>query len=197
MLKKKTFVSALIILSGIFAFISPDPCRAQDSSSLIAVIASANANSGILKGKFTEERRRKAKETQNLTGELVFDPAGTLSMTYSEPEGDYFSVTGGFILMKNYGVESKFDLSRNKPMKSLGDLLISSFAGKLQDFATRNSCTIDAEKTAASVRITVTASKKAVKGYSKVVVDYDSRTSLLTSMIMEEFDGSVTVYKMK
>ncbi len=185
-----------MIMAGIFTLVLPTPCSAQDSSSLISGVASANSNSGIRKGKFTEERRRKGMETQNLAGELVFDPSGTLSMTYSTPQGDYFNVTDGFILMKNYGVESKFDLSRNKPMKSLGSLLISSFAGKLQDFAAGNSCTIDAEKTAKSVRITVTATRKAVKGYSKVVVDYDSRTSLLMSMLMEEFDGSVTVYQM-
>jgi len=194
---KRKFVLAIVILAGIFTAILPADCKAQDSSVLLDKIESANSKADIRKGKFTEERRRKAQAPQSLAGELVFDSAGTLSMTYSTPEGDFFNIAGGFIAMKNNGVENKFDLTKNRPMKSLADLLISSFAGKLQDFSSRNSCLISAEKTAASLIVTVSATKKGVKGYSKVVVDYDPKTCLLTSMVMEEFDGSVTVYKME
>ncbi len=194
---KRKFVLTTVILAGVFTAILSADCRAQDPSVLLDKIESANSKANIRKGKFTEERRRKAQAPQNLAGELVFDSAGTLSMTYSAPEGDFFNIAGGFIAMKNNGVENKFDLTKNKPMKSLADLLISSFSGKLQEFSSRNACLISAEKTAASVLVTVSATKKGVKGYSKIVAEYDSRTYLLTSMVMEEFDGSVTAYKME
>lgn len=194
---KRNFIPATVILAAlIFTAIFSADCKAQDSSVLLDKIESANSKAGIRKGNFTEERRRKAQEPRKLAGELVFDPAGTLSMTYSTPQGDFFNIIDGFIMMKDGGVEHKFDLTKNKPMKSLADLLISSFSGRLQSFASQNACIINAEKTGTSVCVTLSATKKAVKGYSKVIVDYDPKTYLLISMVMEEFDGSVTVYNM-
>lgn len=193
----KNTVAAALVLAVIFAAIFPSDCTAQDSSSLLAKIESANSSAKVRKGNFTEERMRKGKAPQSLAGELTFDPVGTLSMVYSSPAGDIFNIAEGFIVMKNNGAENRFDLSKNKPMKSLADLLIASFSGKLQSFASGNTCTIEAEKTPSSFRVTVEATKKAVKGYSKVTVDYDPKSLLLTSMTMEEFDGSVTEYRMK
>jgi len=195
-MKRFLFVTAAL-LAGLLTPTFTTDCKAEDSSSLISKIEAANSTAKVRTGNFTEERKRKGKEPQNLAGKLTFDPAGKLSMAYSTPAGDFFNITGGFIEMKNNGAENKFDLSKNKPMKGLADLLISSFSGKLNVFAAQNSCTINAEKTAASIRVTMTATKKGVRGYSKVVVDYDPKTLLLSSMTMEEFDGSVTVYKME
>lgn len=195
---KKTLLAATILWAGLFLTIYSTDCHAQDSATLLAQIESANSNAKIRKGNYTEDRKRRGKTPQSLAGVLVFDrEAGTLSMTYSTPEGDYFNIADGFIMMKDGGVENKFDLTKNKPMKSLSDLLISSFSGTLQSFASQNACMINAENTASSLRVTVTATKKSVKGYSKVTVDYDPKTLLVMSMDMEEFDGSVTLYNMK
>lgn len=195
-MKISTF-SAAFVLAAILAFSFPSICIAGDSDALIEQITNKNSSAKTRSGKFVEERKRHGKQAQDLEGELVYEPEGKLSMNYSKPSGDFFIIEDGFLSMKNNGVENKFDLSRNKPMKSLSDLLISSFAGKLQDFASQNACTISAEKTSTSVQVTLEATKKAVKGYSKVIVDYDPKTFLLSSMVMEEFDGSVTTYKMK
>lgn len=194
---KRTIAAAAIIMAGILTAVPQTGCRAQDSSALMSKIESANSTTKVRTGKFTEERNRKGKAPQSLAGELTFDPAGKLSMNYSTPAGDVFNIADGFIVMKNNGVDSKFDLSKNKPMKQLSDLLLSSFSGKMQDFALQNACTLDVEKTASSIKVTVSATKKGVRGYSVVVSDYDLKTGLLMSMRMEEFDGSVTVYQMK
>lgn len=184
-------------MAVILSALSAAECRAQDRTDLLTAIESANSNGKLRKGDFTEERCRKAKAPQKLAGELTFDPAGELTMNYSTPQGDFFVIADGFIRMKNGSVENKFDLSKNKPMKQLADLLISSFSGTLQSFASGNSCTMDVDKGSVSVRVTLKATKKGVKGYSMVIADYDPETLLLMSMYMEEFDGSVTTYMMK
>jgi len=190
-------LSVALALAAIISFSSPSVCRADGPDELIEMVASKNAAAKTRSGKFAEERKRTGKEVQKLEGDLVYDPVGTLTMNYSKPAGDYFIVEGGFMSMKSNGTESKFDLSHNKPMKSLADLLICSFAGKLSDFASQNACTVSAEKTSSSIDVTLVATKKAVKGYSKVIARYNPSSCLLSSMVMEEFDGSVTEYQMK
>lgn len=99
--------------------------------------------------------------------------------------------------MKRDGVESRFDLSKNRPMKSLADMLISSFNGTLNSLAASTACTLKAEKLKDSVTATMEATKKAVRGYSKLVLEYDPKTLQLMKMKAEEFDGSVTTYVLK
>ena len=76
-------------------------------------------------------------------------------------------------------------------------MLISSFNGTLRSLAASSACSLKAEKAKDAVVVTLEATKKAVKGYSRITLKYDPKTLLLVNMKAEEFDGSVTIYDMK
>lgn len=117
-------------------------------------------------------------------------------MNYADST-EYFSISGNTMSLKRNGKDKKFDLNRNKPMRTLSQLLLSSFNGELRSLATAVSSTLSVEETKEAVIATLKAQKKAVKGYSKVVLEYDSKTLQLFNMVLEEFDGSVTTYTIK
>lgn len=185
------FCSAIIMCLSCFQI------YAQDSDSLIDLIEKTNAGAKVRTGNFSEVRKAAGKQEQSLKGVLTFDPNGTLSMEYSSPEGEYFIIAGNSMSMKRGGVANQFDLTKNRPMKSLADMLVSSFNGTLKSLAAANSCTVNAEKTKDAIVATLKATKKGVKGYSQIVLKYDPKTLKLFNMIAEEFDGSVTTYVMQ
>lgn len=185
-----TFSASLFLLSGGIA-------SAQDTDALIDLIEKTNTSAKVRTGNFSEVRKMAGKPEQSLKGILTFDPKGTLAMKYSLPEGEYFIIADNTISMKRDGAESRFDLSKNRPMKSLADMLISSFNGTLNSLAASTACTLKAEKLKDSVTATMEATKKAVRGYSKLVLEYDPKTLQLMKMKAEEFDGSVTTYVLK
>lgn len=195
---KRNIIAAAFIMTALFASVFGTDCNAQDSSALVDMIEKSNEGSKGISGSFTEIRQKPGKADKNLTGDLIFDPAGSLSMKYASPnQGEYFIIENGTLSMKRDGAENKFDLAKNRPMKNLSDMLLSSLGGKLKAFSQANACNLTAEKTSDAVRATLEATKKAVKGYSKIVLDYNPKTLRLVKMRAEEFDGTVTTYIMQ
>lgn len=192
----KRLFAIILTISVTFLFFSAGIAGAQDSDALINLIEKTNSSAKVRTGNFTEVRKMTGKTEQSLKGVLTFDPKGTLSMEYSSPEGEYFIIAANSISMKRDGVANQFDLTKNRPMKSLADMLISSFNGTLKALAASSACTLKAEKAKDAIVATMEATKKAVKGYSKIVLKYDTNTLQLVNMRAEEFDGSVTTYNM-
>lgn len=193
----KHFLSIILSFFAVLTLFSERTALAQDSDALIDIIEKSNSSAKARTGNFTEVRKPAGKPEQSLKGVLTYDPKGTLSMEYSSPEGDYFIIASNSMSMKRDGVANQFDLSKNRPMKSLADMLFSSFNGTLRALAASSASKLKAEKQKDIIVATMEATKKAVKGYSKLVLEYDSKTLKLIRMSLEEFDGSVTSYAMK
>ena len=117
-------------------------------------------------------------------------------MNYSD-EDEYFAIEGNTMSIKHDGKSMTFDLNKNKPMRTLSKFILSAFNGKLRELAQEANSEISVAETENAIEVTLVAKKKAVKGYSKVVLNYDPKAFTLIDMLMEEFDGSVTTYKWK
>ena len=181
-----------LFVASLFSF----NANAQQSDALLDRIEQANQQLKNRNGSFNEVRQPVGKASQELEGQLVYEAPSNLTMNYSDPN-EYFSINANTMSLKREGKTRKFDLAKNKPMKTLSQLLLSSFNGKLRDLATAVSSSLNVEETKEAVIATLEAQKKSVKGYSKVILKYDPKTYHLLNMVMEEFDGSVTTYTWK
>lgn len=81
-------------------------------------------------------------------------------------------------------------------MKTLSNMLLSSFNGTLRNLATENKASITAKSLSNCTEVTMQALKKAVNGYAKIVLKYDAKTNHIIYMMLEEFNGSKTTYEL-
>ncbi len=189
MKNRRIFTLIVLFTASLFTF----NVNAQQSDALLDKIEQSNQQLKNRKGNFNEVRQPVGKAEQKLDGELIYEAPATLTMNYSDPN-EYFSINANTMSLKREGKAKKFDLAKNKPMKTLSQLLLSSFNGKLRDLATAVGSSLNVEETKEAIIATLEAQKKSVKGYSKVILKYDPKTYHLLNMVMEEFDGSVTTY---
>lgn len=181
-----------LFVASLFSF----NANAQQSDALLDRIEQANQQLKNRNGSFNEVRQPVGKASHELEGQLVYEAPSNLTMNYSDPN-EYFSINANTMSLKREGKTRKFDLAKNKPMKTLSQLLLSSFNGKLRELAASVGSSLKVEETKDAIVATLEAQKKSVKGYSKVILQYDTKTFQLLNMIMEEFDGSVTTYTWK
>ena len=189
-MRTKGLLTLIVLFSQILTL------SAQNSDQLLEKIEKANANQKTSNLTFTELREPAGKESKKLDGTITYEPKVGLVMNYSDP-GERFVINGNTITMKREGMELFFDLTKNKPMKTLSTMLMSSFNGQLRSLAADNKASIEAKSLKDCTEVTMEALKKAVKGYAKIILKYDNKTSQLIYMMLEEFDGSKTTYELK
>jgi len=166
---------------------------AQDQDAILSMLE--ENPSGDIAAKFSETRTSADKSSsRNLTGTLVYKTAGDLSMIYDD--GEQFIIKGNTMKIYQNQVETVFDLTKNLMMKGLRNALIYSFQGKLQNLAVEQKADIKAVKEGKIYVVTLTAQKKAVRGYSRIEIRYNSSDCAIVSMLMEEFSGAVTKYSL-
>lgn len=192
MKKRDIFTLIAFIAISLLSF----NANAQNSDALLDKIEQANGKLQSRSGNFCEVRQSTDKQTKTFEGKIQYNASSNITMNYTDST-EYFCIADNTMSMKRNGKAKKFDLSKNKPMKTLSQMLLSSFNGELRSLAASVGSTLNVEETKDAVVATLKAQKKAVKGYSKVVLEYDSKTYQLFNMILEEFDGSVTTYTIK
>ena len=189
-MRTKGLLTLIVLFSQILTL------SAQNSDQLLENIEKANANQKTCNLKFSELREPAGKESKKLEGTITYDPNSGMVMKYTDPN-EHFVINGNTITMKREGMELFFDLTKNKPMRTLSNMLMSSFNGQLRSLATSNNASIEAKKLKDCTEVTLKALKKAVKGYSTIVLRYDAKTNQIIYMILEEFDGSKTTYELR
>ena len=192
MKKRNIFTLIAIIAISLLSF----NAKAQNSDALLDKIEQANGKLQSRSGDFCEIRQWANKQPKTFEGKIQYNTNSDLTMNYTDST-EYFCISDNTMSMKRNGKSKKFDLNKNKPMKTLSQMLLSSFNGELRDLAASVGSTLNVEETKDAVIATLKAKKKAVKGYSKVILEYDSKTYHLFNMVLEEFDGSVTTYTIK
>lgn len=181
----------LIVLLGQFLTLN-----AQTSDQLLENIEKANANLKTRSMNFSELREPAGKDSKQLSGTITYDPNSGMVMNYTDPK-EHFVINGNTMTMKREGMELFFDLTKNKPMRTLSNMLMSSFNGQLRSLASSNNASIEAKKAKDYTEVTMKALKKAVKGYSTIVLRYDAKSNQIIYMMLEEFDGTKTTYELK
>lgn len=171
----KKIVLALAILFGVL------PLYSQDIK-----VAQKNYNQGL-----TEVRRSFDGTTVALKGKLEYKMDNYLSINYDN--GELFLIDNNNMTINRDGLKQNFDTSKNLMMKGLRDALLFSFQGKLTELATAQQATMEVSKESGNTVVTLTAQKKQVRGYSKIVVYYKPDGSIF-KMQMDEFNGASTLY---
>jgi len=156
----------------------------------------AQGGKDITNASFKEIRTPAAADLSpvTLTGTLNFKMENYLSMEYTN--GELFLIDGNKMTIKRDKQNVTFDLTKNIMMRNLSHVLLYSFQGKLDDLAVEQKCNIKKEDKNGMHVVTLTATKKGVKGYGVIEVCYDAKTKSIRTMRMDEFTGASTWYEM-
>lgn len=183
---KKILVLTAMLFSSLFL-------SAQDAETIFKTIENGSARKGDFVVKFAECRMFPGKDKVDLTGDLVFKPDTFLSMIYTNKEK--FIIDGNKMVIIRDGQNQVLDLTKNIMMRGLSHALLYSFQGKLPLLAKEQSIDITAAKDGKDYVVTLIAKKKMVKGISRLTVKYNQVTGAIKDMLMEEFGGNRTYYK--
>lgn len=167
--------------------------HAQDSGAIIALIEKAYATPKSVNTNFSEtytsyDPTIPQKERE---GTLSYD-TGNIEMNYTN--GDKFIILGDTMTIRNGSQTMTFDLTKNIMMRGLSHTLDYAFEGQLTKLAVEQNADITASKEGDYYLITLTARKKAPRGYSRIVAYYRIKDCLINSMRMDEFNGASTYY---
>ena len=117
-------------------------------------------------------------------------------MNYTKPAGDYFIIDGKTIRINMRGKKSVVDTEKNAAMKTQRNTLMNCITGNWKQAATDNNAESSVSEKGANKVVTLTAKKAAPRGYSKIVITYRKSDNLPVELVFEEFNGTVTTYKM-
>ena len=187
-------------------------CAASVSAAATAPAASASASapadedgaildkiessaSKSISGNFVETRMNAAgKVAATLKGELTYTAPDVFSMFYTEPNGDFFMISGDVMKSGISGTETVYDLRKNVMMRTLSHVLLCSFSGRIRDLVSEIDADCAAARDGSGYVVTLTAKVKSTRGFSSVQIFYDSACRI-SKMIMTEWSKRSTVYE--
>lgn len=146
---------------------------------------------------FTESKFIKASgKTLQAEGNLKISSSDKLEMTFTKPAGDYFNINGKMINYNIRGKKAVIDTEKNPTMRVQRNTLMNCISGDWKKIATENNADFAVADKGANKVVTLTAKKAATRGYSKIVITYRKSDNLPVELVFEEFNGTVTTYKM-
>ena len=146
---------------------------------------------------FTQSKLIKASgKTIESEGNLKLYSNDKLEMNYSKPAGDYFIVDGKTVKMNIKGNKSVVDTEKNASIRGMRNTLMNCITGNWKQAATDNNAESSVVEKGANKMVTLTAKKTGTRGYSKIIITYRKSDNLPVELVLEEFNGTVTTYKM-
>ncbi|MBR6001522.1 MAG: outer membrane lipoprotein carrier protein LolA [Bacteroidales bacterium] len=188
---KKLF---LAVLSAILPFVA----SAASDEEILDKIEKANASLPAAQSHFDHSRFIKASgKTINMEGAMYFVPPEKLRMQYTTPATDLMMINANIMyIRRSSDVGNVFNTDKNQMMAVLRNSLLYSIRGKMRDVARENDGNITVTEEAKNYVVTVSAKKKAPRGYSRITVTFRKSDCLPVVMVMEEFSGTVNTYTM-
>jgi len=187
---KRIFTSILSVVLPVLAF------AGSNDAFILSEIESKNERINTAECVFTQVRAVPAAKTSvDMSGILYFDASKKISMLYDKPAGEYFIVNGNNLTMNKGGKKTAIDLAKVPSMNSLCKTLFYCIQGKIRTLAVEVNADCAVDETATDYVVTLTAKKKEVKGYAKIILSYNKKTGIIDEMKMEEFTGVTNTYK--
>lgn len=131
----------------------------------------------------------------HLDGTLYFVAPDKMAQHYNQA-GEALIINGKNFYMLRNGKKMQFDTDKNLPMRSLRNTLLYCLQGKVRTLANENDADLTVSEDAKGYTVTLTARKKAARGYKTIVLRYSKSTHLLNTMEMNEFLGNSNIYTM-
>ena len=148
---------------------------------------------------FTQTKVMKiSRKTTNKTGHITFDGNGKLTMTYSQPEGDYFIVDGNMVKINMEGKKAELDAEKVKLVQLQRATLLNCLAGNWEQAAADNNAELSVTEDKSLKTVAITAKGKVPKGgYKSVILTYRLSDGMMTHMMLEDAIGIINTYEIK
>ncbi len=143
---------------------------------------------------FTEQQTLASGKVINLNGMLYFNRSEQMSMHYKQPATDMLIINGHDFYMARGSRKNLFNTEKNKRMLALSTTLLNSLMGNIEALAVMNDAELGVTENDSLVTVILTSRRKQIRGYSRIILSYDKKSSLLCRMQMDEYGGSSTVY---
>ena len=162
---------------------------------LFAITLSAQTKG--LEANFTLTKTTAAKSAAETSkGKIYYAEPGSLALHYAAPSENLMVISGNAVYSRQGDKERRFDTTKNAPMRSMAATLINCVKGETQKVADENDADITVKDFARTKDVTITARKKAARGYSQIKLSYNRSDGNLIYMKLTEFGGTVSEYKM-
>ena len=148
---------------------------------------------------FTQTKLMKVSgKTTDKAGHITFNGNDQLTMTYTEPEGDYFIIEGNMVKINMDGKKVEFDAEKVKMVGLQRATLLNCLSGNWEQAATDNNAELTINEEKGLKTISIIAKGKVPKGgYKSVELTYRLSDGMMTKMILEEAIGIINTYEMK
>lgn len=155
------------------------------------------ASAQKVEARFTESKFIKATgKTLEAEGTFKLYSADKMEMTYTKPAGDYFKIDGKILSMNLRGKKSTVDTEKNATVRTQRNTLMNCLNGKWEQAATDNNAETSVVEKGGNKVVTLSVKKAAPRGYSKITITYRKSDNFPVELVFEEFNGTVTTYKM-
>ena len=149
-----------------------------------------------IEGDFAQTRCIAASgKTIEKAGHITLVYPDNLDMNYSNPDGEYFILHGNEMSMNMDGKKNKVDTEKNKRTHTFATTLLNCIKGDWEQAAADNDADTVVKEEGGNKIVTLTAKKKAPRGYARIELTYN-KAGMLNKMILEEFGGVTNTYVM-
>lgn len=125
-------------------------------------------------------------------GVVSYKSPDQLTMTYTDPEGEYLIISGPMLRSNTGGQQISVDTDKNARFRVLRNTLLNCIDGKYEQAAQDNDADLEVSEAKGVKTVRMKARKAAARGYSQIVMEYSK--GLPVRMVLEEFGGISTEY---
>lgn len=128
-------------------------------------------------------------------GVISFKAPDQLTMTYTDPVGEYLVISGPMLRSNAQGQQISIDTDKNARFRKLRNTLLNCINGEYEQAAEDNDADLAVSEKNGVKTVSMKARRAASRGYSKIVLEYIKE--LPVRMVLEEFGGISTEYLFK
>lgn len=147
---------------------------------------------------FTQTKVLKASGiTTEKAGHLIYDGNDHLTMDYTNPEGDYFSIEGNQVKINLDGNKKEYNADKVKPVKLQRATLLNCLSGNWEQAAVDNNAEATTTEESGFRTIEIKAKGRVPRGgYESVTLTYRITDGTLVKMVLDE-GVAVNTYEMR
>ena len=146
--------------------------------------------------KFTQARTIQASgKVIRSEGVISYKSPDQLTMTYTDPKGEYLVISGPMLRSNTLGQKISVDTDKNARFKVLRNTLLNCIDGNYEQAAKDNDADLSVSEKNGVKTVQMKARKAAPRGYSRIIMEYIK--GLPVRMVLEEFGGISTEYLFK
>lgn len=148
---------------------------------------------------FTQVKLMKVSgKTTDKAGHITFDGNDQLTMTYTQPEGDYFIIEGNMVKINMDSKKAELDAEKVKMVGLQRATLLNCLSGNWEQAAEDNNADLTITEEGGLKTVSIVAKGKVPRGgYNSVELTYRLSDGMMTKMVLVEAIGIQNTYEMK